>query len=96
MDTLSFILGIAFVVVIAVAVVAVYAFVKVKKINKDLNEVITRIDFNDSRIYRDLGDIREGIYRDMDNRHDSLVRIMDSRIDKLESRLQSTKQLLKD
>ena len=100
MDTLSFVLGIAFVVVIAVAVVAVYAFVKVKKIRKDLDEVIRRIDFNDSRVYRDLGDIRETIYRDIESRHDSLVAIMDSRMDRLESKLTAkstyTKQLLKD
>jgi uncharacterized protein (DUF885 family) len=100
MDTLSFVLGIAFVVVIAVAVVAVYAFVKVKKIRKDLDEVIRRIDFNDSRVYRDLGDIRETIYRDMESRHDSLVAIMDSRMDRLENKLTAkstyTKQLLKD
>ena len=36
METLSFVLGIAFVVVIAVAIVAVYAFVKVNKVNKEL------------------------------------------------------------
>ena len=37
MDTLSFVLGIAFVVVIAVAIVAVYAFVKVKEVKEQIN-----------------------------------------------------------
>ena len=75
METLSFVLGIAFVVVIAVAIVAVYAFVKVSKLEQGLDEVIRRTDLNTSNVYRDLGDIREGIYRDMDSRHDSLVSI---------------------
>ena len=100
MDTLSFVLGIASVVVIAVAIVAVYAFVKVSKLEQGLDEVIRHTDLNTSNVYRDLGDIREGIYRDMDSRHDSLVSIMDSRMDRLESKLTAkstyTKQLLKD
>ena len=96
MDTLSFVLGIAFVVVIVSTIVAVYAFVKVKRIQKDIEDIYREIDTTRSQIYRDLGDIQEGIYRGMDDRHDSLVRIMDSRMDKLESKLQSKKELLKD
>lgn len=93
MDTLSFILGIAFVVVIVSTVAAVYAFVKVKKIQKEIENIYRELDTTRSQIYRDLGDIREGIYRDMDDRHDSLVRIMDSRLDKLVSNLKLQKVL---
>lgn len=93
MDTLSFILGIAFVVVIVSTIVAVYAFVKVKRIQKDIGDIYREIDTTRSQIYRDLGDIQEGIYRGMDDRHDSLVRIMDSRLDKLVSNLKLQKAL---
>lgn len=93
MDTLSFILGIAFVVVVVSTVAAVYAFVKVKKIQKEIENIYRELDTTRSQIYRDLGDIREGIYRDMDDRHDSLVRIMDSRLDKLVSNLKLQKAL---
>jgi len=92
MDTLSFILGIASVVVTAAAVVAVYAFVKVRKIEKEMEGVYREIESTRTNLYRDLTDVREGICRIIDDRHDSLVRIMDSRLDKL----QNKKQLLKD
>ena len=38
METLSFVLGIAFIVVIALAIVATYAFVKVIKVQKEIND----------------------------------------------------------
>ena len=76
MDTLSFILGIAFVVVIAVAIVAVYAFVKVKQTEKKLGDLERRLDHEITNIYRSVGD-----------NVDSIVRLMDSRFDKLENKL---------
>ena len=40
MEILSFVLGIASVVVIATAIVAVYALVKVNKVNKELGHIL--------------------------------------------------------
>jgi len=42
METLSFVLGIAFIVVIALAIVATYAFVKVIKVQKEINDLDRR------------------------------------------------------
>jgi cell division protein FtsX len=74
METLSFILGIAFVVVIVIAIVAVYAFVKVRNLDRELSSVHqvigteidnqNRIRENDRRDYEK--DIVE-IYRTIDN-----------------------------
>jgi cell division protein FtsX len=74
MDTLSFILGIAFVVVIAIAIVAVYAFVKVRNLDKELSSVHqvlgteidnqNRLRENDRRDYRNVVD---DIYRTIEN-----------------------------
>ena len=80
MDILSFILGMSVVVVIAVAVVAVMAFVKVKKHNKDIEQIHTIMGVEVERINRE----RERDIADV-------YRTLDSRLDKLESKLSSRK-----
>ena len=87
METLSFVLGIASVVVIAVAIVAVYAFVKVSKLEQGLSELQTRINYDQSHVYKDMNDQFENVYRNIESRHDNLIAIMDSRMDKLENKL---------
>jgi predicted Holliday junction resolvase-like endonuclease len=74
MDTLSFILGIAFVVVIAVAIVAVYAFVKVRNLDRELSsahQVIETEINNQNRLRendrRDYENVIQDIYRAIDN-----------------------------
>jgi hypothetical protein len=80
METLSFILGIAFVVVIAMAVVAVYAFVKVNQLKKELYD-----------IQRDTSINLEEVYRQMTQRDDEIISTLDSRCDKLENKLTNKK-----
>ena len=80
MDILSFILGMSVVVVIAVAVVAVMAFVKVKKHNKEFDE-----------IHQFLTREFENQNRERDNIVQDIYRTLDSRLDKLESRITSRK-----
>ena len=80
METLSFVLGIASVVVIAVAIVAVYAFVKVRQVRQELRNTELNISTEIERVYRAMHD-------DRSNMHSSL----DSRLDKLESRLTNNK-----
>ena len=80
METLSFVLGIASVVVIAVAIVAVYAFVKVRQVRQELKNTELNISTEIERVYRAMHD-------DRSNMHSSL----DSRLDKLESRLTNNK-----
>jgi len=92
METLSFVLGIAFVVVIAVAVVAVYAFVKVNKLEKQIEE--HRRDFSQEieRVYRNQHEEDRAVYEHISNRVRDIESLIDSRLDKL----QNKKQLLKD
>ena len=80
MDILSFILGMSLVVVIAVAVVAVMAFVKVKKHNKEIELIHTIMGGEFERVNRDITDAVRGVYSNMD-----------SRLDKLESKITSRK-----
>jgi predicted Holliday junction resolvase-like endonuclease len=80
MEILSFILGIAFVVVIAMSIVAVYAFVKVNKLRKELDEM-----------QRDICQNLEEVYRQMAQRNDEIIRTLDSRCDKLENKLTNNK-----
>jgi uncharacterized protein YsxB (DUF464 family) len=80
METLSFILGIAFVVVIAVAIVAVYAFVRVNKIKQYLESTERYLSHEISNVYTEIA-----------NRADSITRSMDSRFDKLENKLTNNK-----
>ena len=95
MDTLSFILGIALVVVIAVAVVAVYAFVKVGQIKEELNsihQVIGSEIENQNRLRehdrRDFETTIDNVYSSLDEKTNIIHRIIDSRFDKLENKFQ--------
>jgi hypothetical protein len=82
MDTLSFILGIASVVVIAMSIVAVYALVKVNKLKK-------QIEYNEISLSREIENINRNTYEEMQN----VYRQMDSRFDKLVSNLKLQKAL---
>jgi hypothetical protein len=80
METLSFILGIASVVVIATAIVAVYAFVKVNSVNRNFDNLC-----------RELDTTRQDLYRYTAERADDIIRMLDSRCDKLENKLTNKK-----
>lgn len=80
MDLISFILGMSIVVVIAVAVVAVMAFVRVNKQKEEIKQ-----------IHQFLTREIENQMRDRDRIVDDVYRTMDSRLDKLESKLSSRK-----
>ena len=80
METLSFALGIAFAVVIATAIVAVYAFVKVNRLSNYIDDLCTQIEHN-----------QDVVYRDMNDRTDEIIRMLDSRCDKLENKLSNKK-----
>jgi flagellar motor component MotA len=80
METLSFILGIAFVVVIATTIVAVYAFVKVNKVKEYLETTERYFSHEISNVYKEIA-----------GRADEITRSMDSRLDKLENKLTNNK-----
>jgi ssRNA-specific RNase YbeY (16S rRNA maturation enzyme) len=87
METLSFVLGMSLVVVIALAVVAVTAFVKIIKLEKrieDLNRDVFEIDEQTNRV---LSLEIERVDRNRVESEQAIYSIMDSRLDKLESKL---------
>ena len=92
METLSFVLGIAFVVVIALAIVAVYAFVKVNKLEKQIEQNERQLSQELERLYRNHNDDSRAIYDHISNRVRDIESQLDSRLDKL----QNKKLLLKD
>ena len=80
METLSFVLGMASVVVIAIAIVAVYAFVKVRQVKQELQNTELNISAEIERVYRTIHDEKNNMYSSID-----------SRLDKLESKLTNNK-----
>lgn len=86
MDILSFILGMSIVVVIAVAVVAVMAFVKVSRTNKEINNLQLNID----ELHRVIGQEIDNQNRERGALANDIYRTIDSRLDKLESKLIDT------
>jgi ribosome-associated translation inhibitor RaiA len=80
METLSFVLGMALVVVIAIAIVAVYAFVKVRQVKQELQSTELNISTEIERVYRTIHDEKNNMYSSID-----------SRLDKLESKLTNNK-----
>jgi len=80
METLSFVLGMALVVVIAIAIVAVYAFVKVRQVKQELQSAELNISTEIERVYRTIHDEKNNMYPSID-----------SRLDKLESKLTNNK-----
>ena len=107
METLYFTLGIASVVVTAVAVVAVWAMFKVAKLNATLRNVeqqfasthrdITMVEQtimnNIDHLSRDMDSRIETLYQDLDRRFEESIRHTDSRVDKLAAKQE--KQLIK-
>lgn len=87
METLSFVLGIAFVVVIAVAVVATFAFFKVLKTKNELEDLNRQLDGSVSGIYQTIHSEDATIHRRVDELEREVFSQLDSRLDKLESKL---------
>ena len=90
METLAFILGIALVVVIAIAIVAIFAFVKVGK----LENQIRNFDGREVNIYNSISSQTDWINRRIDETERNINELgkevfsqLDSRLDKLENKL---------
>jgi predicted PurR-regulated permease PerM len=90
METLSFILGIAFVVVIALAIVATYAFVKVIKVQKEIIDMDRRF----AEVYHHIHEETRRIDQRIDNFEKDIYSQLDSRLDKLISNLKKQKALI--
>jgi len=106
METLYFTLGIAFVVVLAVAGMAVWATIKVAKMNarfRDYEEHLTSTHRDITMVEHTLMNVHnnncEQLSRDLDQRVEQAISYTDSRFDKLDNKMQNAfptnKQLLK-
>jgi hypothetical protein len=91
METLSFVLGIAFVVVIAVAAVATYAFFKVLKTKNELEDLNRQLDVSVSGIYQTIHSEDITVHRRIDELEKEVFSQLDSRLDKLENKLTTKK-----
>ena len=80
MDILSFGLGIAVVVIIGLLVIAVIAFVKARKIEK-------QIEVLEAAIYREIQSEIAETHRRIDDFEKEVFSQLDSRLDKLENKL---------
>ena len=91
METLSFVLGIAFVVVIAVAAVATYAFFKVLKTANELQDLSRQLNGAVSDIYQNMGTDDSSLHRRIDDLEKEVFSQLDSRLDRLENKLTTKK-----
>jgi uncharacterized protein YoxC len=94
METLSFVLGIAFVVVIALAIVATYAFVKVIKVKNQLDDIQRQLDSVVGEIYQNIAEENRQIHQKVDIFEKDIYSQLDSRLDKLVSNLRKQKALI--
>jgi len=94
METLSFVLGIAFVVVIALAIVATYAFVKVIKVKNQLDNTQRQLDSVVGEIYQNIAEENRQIHQRVDLFEKDIYSQLDSRLDKLVSNLRKQKALI--
>jgi predicted PurR-regulated permease PerM len=94
METLSFILGVSSVVVIAIAVVAVVGFFKVKSVEKEINEYRQNftVEFENrtKNIHDNISHTNDSLHRRIDNTEREVFSQLDSRLDKLETKLTDT------
>jgi len=91
METLSFVLGIALVVVIALAIVATYAFVKVIKVQKTTEELMRETDRRFADVYQSIAEENRQIHSKVDIFERDVYSQLDSRLDKLETKLTNKK-----
>ena len=94
METLSFVLGIAFVVVIALAIVATYAFVKVIKVKNQLDNIQRQLDSVVGEIYQNIAEENRHCHSRIDSFEKDIYSQLDSRLDKLVSNLRKQKSLI--
>ena len=85
MDILSFGLGIAVVVIIGLTIISVLAFFKVKKIERQIENL-------ESDIYREIQSEISETHRRIDDLEREVFSQLDSRLDKLENKLSTTKK----
>jgi peptidoglycan hydrolase CwlO-like protein len=94
METLSFILGVSSVVGIVISILAVVGYVKVGKVEKNLesfqNNMSIELDNVRKEIYDLINHNHDEVNRRIDNTEREVFSQLDSRLDKLENKLTDT------
>ena len=93
METLSFILGVSSVVGIVISILAVVGYVKVGKVEKNLesfqNNMSNQLDNIRKEIYDLINHNHDEVNRRMDNTEREVFSQLDSRLDKLENKIKN-------
>jgi peptidoglycan hydrolase CwlO-like protein len=93
METLSFILGVSSVVGIVISILAVVGYVKVGKVEKNLesfqNNLSNELDNIRKEIYDLINHNHDEVNRRIDNTEREVFSQLDSRLDKLENKIKN-------
>jgi len=93
METLSFILGVSSVVGIVISILAVVGYVKVGKVEKNLesfqNNLSNELDIRTKDIHDLINHNNDEVNRRIDNTEREVFSQLDSRLDKLENKIKN-------
>ena len=96
METLSFILGVSSVVGIVISILAVVGYVKVGKVEKNLesfqNNLSNELDNRTKDIYDLINHNNDEVNRRIDNTEREVFSQLDSRLDKLENKIKNSQK----
>ena len=96
METLSFILGVSSVVGVVIAILAVVGYVKVGKVEKNLesfqNNLSNELDNIKKEIYDLINHNHDDVNRRIDNTEREVFSQLDSRLDKLENKIKNSQK----
>jgi peptidoglycan hydrolase CwlO-like protein len=96
METLSFILGVSSVVGIVISILAVVGYVKVGKVEKNLesfqNNLSNELDIRTKDIHDLINHNNDEVNRRIDNTEREVFSQLDSRLDKLENKIKNSQK----
>lgn len=96
METLSFILGVSSVVGIVISILTVVGYVKVGKVEKNLESFQNNISFELDNIKKEIYDLinhnNDEAHRRIDNTEREVFSQLDSRLDKLENKIKNSQK----
>jgi peptidoglycan hydrolase CwlO-like protein len=96
METLSFILGVSSVVGIVISILTVVGYVKVGKVEKNLesfqNNISNELDIRTKDIHDSMSRANDTLHRRIDNTEKEVFSQLDSRLDKLENKIKNSQK----
>jgi hypothetical protein len=96
METLSFILGVSSVVGIVISILTVVGYVKVGKVEKNLesfqNNIINELGIRTKDVHDLINHNNDEVNRRIDNTEREVFSQLDSRLDKLENKIKNSQK----